>query len=251
MEDRYPRVQSREIGIARAVVYRFLSQCFSHPDGELLELFRSAKLEEVIQSCHYLGLNTSEIVAIANNRLAARLNPQDALMELEKEYTRLFITAYPKVIAPPYSSVYLDKGRFVWGQSTAEVAKMYQAAGLDISKNFHDIPDHIAAELEFASYLIQEQIISGLHTRQANHELPSIENRFLEGHLFRWALTFFHQVSESSPTTFYGIIARLAAQFIAWDAQRLNKESQQNPSTQLNITPSVKEVQKKANSSVQ
>jgi DMSO reductase family type II enzyme chaperone len=209
-----------QTAVARAVIYRFLSRCFSHPDRELLTLFDSARLEEFLQSWRYLGWEDSGSLAKAVEWLSERPSRDDTQLELQKEYTRLFITAYPKVVAPPYSSVYLDKERLVWGQSTAEVAKLYEAAGLGISEEFHDIPDHIAAELEFASYLIVEQQRQLESDADNARKLLDIERKFLIEHLSQWAPPFFTKVAECSRLPFYAEMARLARKFIEADARR-------------------------------
>ncbi len=210
--------QSGEFCIARAVSYRVLARCFSSPDRELLDLFDSARIEDFLESWRYLGLDAGQKIARIAGWLGECPNREAALEELEKEYTRLFVNAYPHVVAPPYSSVYLDKDRQVWGPSTSEVVKLYMAAGLGIAEDFHDIPDHIAAELEFASYLIGEQQKGRGNDSAPILELVSIEKRFLEGHLFKWAPVFFSQVIECSRVTFYREIALLAREFVEWDA---------------------------------
>ena len=209
-----------QTAVARAVIYRFLARCFSHPDRELIELIDSARLEEFLQSWRYLGLEASESITRAADWLTKWPSPETALLELEKEYTRLFITAYPKVVAPPYSSMYLNKERLVWGRSTSEVARLYEAAGLSIHKDFHDIPDHIAAELEFASYLIVEQQKDRENGSTPGEELCSLGQRFLEEHLFRWAPSFLKQILECSTAVFYRDIALTAREFLEWDAAR-------------------------------
>jgi TorA maturation chaperone TorD len=141
------KAQSREFSLARAVIYRLFSRCFSYPDRELLDLFGSARAGEYLDSWRCLGFNASEGIAEVTGWLKEFPTHQAALDELEKEYTRLFVNAYPHVLAPPYSSVYLDKHGKVWGQSTAQAARLYEAAGLSIAQDFYDIPDHIAAEL--------------------------------------------------------------------------------------------------------
>jgi len=214
------QAQSKESALARAVVYRVLARCFAYPDKELLELFHSARLEEFLQSWRYLGLGSSENIAEAANWLAKWPSGEYALFELEKEYTRLFITAFPRVIAPPYSSVYLDRERLVWGGSTAEVVRLYEAAGLGMNQDFHDIPDHIAAELEFASYLIQEQVKGEQGSAPGGQAWSSIEQRLLVGHLFRWVPPFLGRVIGCSVVAFYREIAHLAREFVEWDAAR-------------------------------
>lgn len=179
-----------------------------------------ARLEEFLQSWRCLGLDATDNVARLTGWLEEYPDRDAALQELEKEYTRLFITAYPRVIAPPYSSVYLDKECLVWGRSTAEVAKLYEAAGLSMNQDFHDIPDHIAAELEFASYLVAEQQKAREDSSVSTAELASIEKKFLESHLFRWAPVFLSRVIEQSRATFYREIAVLAREFVERDAAR-------------------------------
>jgi len=212
-----------QTAIARAVIYRFFSHCFSHPGGELLELFHSARLEEFLQSWRYLGLDGLESISRVHKWVARWPSRETALLELEKEYTRLFITAYPRVIAPPYSSVYLDGQGLVWGRSTAEVARLYEAAGLGMSEDFHDIPDHIAAELEFASYLIVEEHKGEDNDDRPTRGLASIEKKFLAEHLFAWAPAFFSRVTECSVATFYRSVAGLAQQFVEWDTDQLRR----------------------------
>jgi TorA maturation chaperone TorD len=214
------KVQSTESKTARAVIYRFLSRCFSHPDRELIELFGSARIQEFLQSWRYLDLDAEEAVTRITNWLAQYPDCETALLELDKEYTRLFITAYPKAVAPPYSSVYLDKERLVWGQSTAGAAKSYEAAGLGISKDFHDIPDHIAAELEFVSYLILEQQRHNGTEADKTQEMASIERKFLKEHLCKWAPLFLGRVGEYSRVAFYSTIARLAQKFIDYESKQ-------------------------------
>jgi len=219
----YTGALNEEPAIARAVIYRFLSRYFSHPDRELIELFDSARLEEFLQAWRCLGLESSIDIDSATNWLAKWPSQEAALLELGKEYTRLFVTAYPKVVAPPYSSLYLDSEQLVWGKSTAEVARLYGAAGLGMNGNFHDIPDHIAAELEFTSYLIAEQLKSDEPCSSLAEQLSSLEKRFLTEHLHRWAPAFFSRVVECSAMTFYRVIADLARQFIEWDITHLSR----------------------------
>jgi DMSO reductase family type II enzyme chaperone len=215
-----------EPGTARAVVYRFLARCFSYPDKELLDLFDRTRIEEFLQSWHLLGMDENEEIAGVSRWLEEWCSPEKALPELEKEYTRLFIAAYPnKVVAPPYSSVYLGDSRQVWGASTAQVARLYEAAGLGMNENFHDIPDHIAAELEFASYLILEQQEHNRTEADRTRELASIEREFLAEHLCKWGPLFLSRVAEYSKVDFYRVIARLAQKFIDYEckqAQTLN-----------------------------
>lgn len=214
-------ISGEQTNIARAVIYRFLSRCFSHPDRDLIELFDGARLEEILQARRCLGLEKPQDIEEAANWLAKWPSQETALLELGREYTGLFINAYPKVIAPPYSSLYLDSDKLVWGRSTAGVARLYEAAGLSISREYHDIPDHIGAELEFASYLIAGQLKNDAHRASPAEQLACLEKRLLAEHLHRWAPAFFNLVVESASAGFYQAAALMGRQFIERDMSHL------------------------------
>lgn len=211
-----------QTSFARAVIYRVIARCFSYPDKELIELFISTRVEEFFQSCRLLGLSDEAITPVTN--WLAGFNSQDAtLSELEKEYVRLFAKPYPEVLVQPYGSVYLNNERLIWGRSTAEVARLYEAGGLGMNENFHDIPDHIAAELEFASYLIAEQLKSDEHNSPPAESLSILEKRFLTEHLHKWAPAFFSRVVECSSAGLYKATALMGRQFIDRDVTYLSR----------------------------
>jgi putative dimethyl sulfoxide reductase chaperone len=83
--------------------------------------------------------------------MQAALADEEVLEALPVDYTRLFIGPFSP-LAPPYESVY--RGGEVMGASTAAVMGLYRMAGFDLSGDFHEAPDHIAAELEFV-YVLQ------------------------------------------------------------------------------------------------
>ena len=104
-------------------IYLF-SLIFSYPTEEVLE-----KIQEVSKDlCLDLEsfLNTKRI-------------------ELETEYTSLFVNSYPTLPCPPYESYYRE-GR-LYGDSTDEVRNIYRQKGLEFSHV--EAPDHISVELEF------------------------------------------------------------------------------------------------------
>ena len=211
-----------QISFARAVIYRVLSRCFSYPDKELIELFDSARVEEFFHSWRLLGLNDETITQVTS-WLAGFDDREAALSELEKEFIRLFARPYPEVLVQPYGSVYVNSERLIWGRSTAEVARLYEAAGLGMNESFHDIPDHIAAELEFASYLIAEQLKSDEHGSPPAEQLPTLEKKLLTEHLHKWAPAFFSRVVECSSAGFYQAAALMGRQFIDRDVTYLSR----------------------------
>ncbi|MGC8502054.1 MAG: TorD/DmsD family molecular chaperone [Desulfurella sp.] len=113
------------------------------------------------------------------------------LEDLQVEYTRLFINAYPKVIAPPYESFWREKE--IYGETTIAIKKLYAACNLDTSKNWHDLPDHIAAELAFLAYLEGNDTI----------EYQDIKARLLEEHLKAWVDKFCEVVKNNTTLEYF------------------------------------------------
>jgi TorA maturation chaperone TorD len=125
------------------------------------------------------------------------------LLELQNEYVRLFINSLPEVPCTPYASVYLE-GRCM-GESTVEILELYQKYGLTTD----EMPDHIAVELEFLSYL--DYLIQGSKDIETDKDVESDLALFIK-HLYSWAPIFFKRVEEHDKTGFYRAVARAAFQ---------------------------------------
>jgi len=67
------------------------------------------------------------------------------LEALQIEHTRLFINAFPKLMAPPYKSYYLENE--LYGESTSEILQNYRDFGFNISAQLKEPADHLAVEL--------------------------------------------------------------------------------------------------------
>lgn len=67
------------------------------------------------------------------------------------------LQTYSSLFMAPPAPVALNAGFYldgaVMGRATAAIEKCYLQAGLTRSESFHDLPDHIALQLEFAAYL--------------------------------------------------------------------------------------------------
>ena len=214
-----------ERSIARLLIYRQLARFFSYPDVDLVNFLSGEEMEEHAESCRCLGIEPDESIGEIVSWLHECSDLQTALRELEVEYTRLFITAYPSIPAPPYASIYLEHDRLVWGNATIEALEIYREAGLKVSDDFRDVPDHIAAELEFVSYLISSQLkASEKSDNERLSKMLSIQDRFLADHLLKWSISFFDMVTESTGSTFYRESSALARKFMKAEISRLGME---------------------------
>ncbi len=209
--------RSRAFHSARAQLYAILAQCFCKPeiasDGE----------NETDSLAHALYQSAVALDEQALGQVAARLldaleissDEQQAGQTLEIEYNRLFVgPGRPQ--APPYESVYRDP-RGLMGATVQAVARQYAQAGLGMSADHHDLPDHVATELGFMAYLAQQEAESNGQEAEA---WAGQERAFLQDHLGTWLPHFCHRVQEASRHPFYTALAELTSTFVGLDVQQ-------------------------------
>lgn len=163
--------------------YRLFSLLFHRPDREIVRYLRSGFVEDI----QFLGV---EAVAGFSRFVDAHREKDDEAFYylLAVEYTRLFVNAVPRVPCPPYESVYREGATM--GESTIAVLSRYQEGGLEVQRNFHDLPDHVAVELEFLHYLLTKG------DTQAH-------DRFVREHSSRWVSAFSSAVADNDRIGFY------------------------------------------------
>ena len=145
--------------IARLLLYRFLAKGYSYPEADLLEILSVEVVwEELALAGEVLGLETSpNLVELREWLDGYKGDEERLLLDLQIEHTYLFITARPHVPASPYESAYNGRG-YLMGEPVSQVLAAYREAGLAMHKDYDALPDHFAAELEFLSYLIQQEL---------------------------------------------------------------------------------------------
>jgi len=161
--------------------YSFLAQSFRYPEQTWLREPYFDLLDSIMQSF--------DIDNDAPGLRQSYCANQEGLEELQIEYTRLFINAIPSVIAPPYSSVYLDQEGNLFGPSAVWVKQFYQQHGFDLAGE-GDLPDHLVHELDFIALLLDEG-------------QDDVAEQFLKEHFRRWFPLFSERVLKSSTNPFY------------------------------------------------
>lgn len=197
----------------REVAYRLTSACCYAPD----QLWQETQLFE-----HLASAIASTAPALAETALALgcafQQNEQQTLLV---DYAALFVGPGP-LLAAPYGSVYLEKGRRVMGDSTQSAGEFYRSAGLTFADGFTELPDHIAVELEFCSYLLQRQLAAeGSADADAAGYWQEQRRRFLQQHLGRWVASLCAAVRDNAETTFYQQLADLVEGLVTADLQQL------------------------------
>ncbi|MBU1342319.1 MAG: molecular chaperone TorD family protein [Proteobacteria bacterium] len=201
---------------ARQGIYRIFSDCYHLPDKSMPE-----KLEKLEKQLVRLNSKADSHVS----QMQVELASMDDYDSLKIDFSRLLIGPY-SLPAPPYGSVYLEKERKVMGDSTLDVEARYEQFGLGLSKDFKNVPDHIAAELEFMFFLIYKEIDS----IQSDDPLQAVDfllgqESFLQDHLNMWVPDFANCIIEHSGTDFYRHLVQATQLFIAEDLEYLNQNN--------------------------
>ncbi|MEW6410044.1 MAG: molecular chaperone TorD family protein [Nitrospirota bacterium] len=161
--------------ISRADIYAQLSEFFKEPTEEFADDVASGRLLNFFNEVFsILGLDASLLTGLSISGNVYTL--------LKDEYRKLFIGPIPPYIVP-VESVYKrwsddpgcklaiagEKG-YLMGDPAIDMIKRYQANGIVIPDKYSSMPDHIALELEYMSYL-------------CNNASKREQREFLETHL--------------------------------------------------------------------
>ncbi len=212
--------------------YHYLAELFRDPAALSGEIELPAQLAEIVTAIEDHELHRS------CDRLVTSFEEADATL-LRRDYSALFVGPQ-NLLAPPYGSVYLEPAkRQVMGESTQDVIRLYRQAGLEVSPEFKEPPDHVRLELRFMSHVIKS-IIDALSEPDAEWEradaLVNTQLGFLQRHLVAWVKPFTHLITENSSTAFYSALAEFTERFVAYDYQHAAKTmyedfSRLNPNT--------------------
>jgi TorA maturation chaperone TorD len=193
---------------ARRDCYKLLAACFYQPQKKLF-------LDENIYArlVNMLTRVCPEAAPFAEKMAASVMQYKDE--DLLVEYARLFVGPN-ELLAPPYGSVYLEQGRSVMGESTARVMDFYKAEGLSMDEYFENLPDHIAAELEFMYYLAYNEVeaLENNDREKAAYFLNKQEE-FLRTFIGPWIAPFCEKMRQGTENEFYQALADCLSVFMS------------------------------------
>lgn len=199
-----------ERGAARESLCRFLAACYYEPGPEFAE-------EKVFDSMLDAARRLHPDLAARTQRLGAAFAAEKPA-SLLIDYTRLFLGPN-QIIAKPYGSFWLEGEHGLMQESTMAVEELYQEGGFEIDGEFRELPDHIAAELEFLYLLIyRENEARRNDDLEALTAMTGIRNRFLGGHLGCWVGPFTEAVKAGAQSGFYRELAALTDHFVKMEA---------------------------------
>ena len=146
-------MDQKKINLARARVYQFLSTLYRDEIPQWLvqkmaEDDFADKVGTLLKSC------TIQDLCSGLNKMTADLqsgSAREVFKKLRYEYADLFLNAGANPTFP-YESCYTNQEPLVMQTPVAELRALYRKAGVHKNKEFMDIDDHIAVELEFMRY---------------------------------------------------------------------------------------------------
>ena len=197
---------------ARADFSRFLAACYYEPDPSFAE-------EKLFDSMAAAGELIGAEFAEAARRLGEAFGVE-SLQDLLVDYTRLFLGPVDAK-ARPYGSVWLGPDKLTMQESTMALLALYEEAGFEMAEDFRELPDHVAAELEFLYLLLfrESRTYAGAAAGEPGDPV-ALRRRLLEEHLGRWAGPFAQAVKEGARSAFYRELGELTGRFVALEARR-------------------------------
>jgi len=173
-------------------VFFWMSKAMDYPDEAFVENLLNNPLMENLPQERYQAFK----------EYIASFDSTDALLlDLQKEYTRMCYVSRPRLV-PLFESVYKEGKLFQ--DSTFQIARLYDEAGLRPGSEFKLPPDHIALELEFMSYLIYQEMEAIKSGNQDNEQLAlRLQEETMTQHLTHLGLNVAKRLSEHARSPFY------------------------------------------------
>jgi TorA maturation chaperone TorD len=206
-----------------------------------MEMRRALAREDLcrlLAACYYEPEPAFAAEGLFDNLLAAARGVDEALVPqaqalgeafraaeaqtLLLDYTRLFLGPMD-ILAKPYGSVWLDQEKTLMNDSTLAVLELYKEADFEMDEEFKELPDHIAAELEFLYLLIfrENEALRAGDATQAE-AMRELKQRFLGAHLGNWVGPFAAAMRQHAQCEFYRRLADLTEMFVKREAGQGN-----------------------------
>jgi TorA maturation chaperone TorD len=192
---------------------------FSPPDREMVELVRQGSIHSFFHDYFQTWGEDSKIL----EGFFTEGDSEMVFRDLEEEYGRLFsseagsekISLVESVYKPwtqdPHCPLPFATGKgFLMGDSALHLLALYQECGLEMEREYRGMPDHLAMELEFLSFLYQ---------RATDKEIK----RFIEDHL-DWISLLREKFKEFQSHPFYRGILEILLVFLRKEKERLEVE---------------------------
>ncbi len=182
--------------IASQFFYRFFHQA---PDAQFVTALKGSDEESLLG---HWPIPLNEEGQLALNSLKAGLSEDESV--ISRDYADLFIGP-DRLLAAPWSSVYLTEDQINCGQPTLHVKDFYREYGIEIDTGENEPEDHIGLMFAFLAHLTEQALQVAENTEGKNETELWITacKAFLENHLLTWAPRFLAIMEENARSGFY------------------------------------------------
>ncbi len=177
----------KEVVVHKLAIYMFLQKFY---DGQLNHITKASWKELVEVLNQEMTLFSNEEI-IKGLQILSQFTDED-IEDLEFEYNRLFVGPNQLVVSP-YESTYRNTERVLMQNETIAVRRFYEKVGLVLAKKNINPDDHIALELEFVCYLLENSLDDETYYQ--------FYQEFLEEHVFHWIEAHCELIREKSENT--------------------------------------------------
>jgi len=199
------------LAIERAKIYQFLALLYAdEASKDLIDSMTRRRFQEATD--RFAGRSSLNDLNSGLRKLAGYFrnkDPEVIRKDLCNEYAEIFLNAGVNP-AFPYESVYVSREPVVMGEPVLAVRRSYRKAGVHKSEAYKDLDDHIAVELEFLRYLLQQAV----KRPEKALEFQRQQIDFLRDHLMGWVIEFCAVLSNSASSDFYRGLAEMTMSFL-------------------------------------
>ncbi len=134
-----------------------------------------------------------------------RMKSTESSGEIAEEFERLF--SGPDAVLPPVESLFL---RAIGEEPRTDAAAFYEDAGLTFGEEIDLVPDHLAVEFLFMSYLCQTA-------------KTKLQERFLKTHLLTWVPLYCDELEEETSTVYFREVAGILREFMEMEEEEFSE----------------------------
>jgi len=173
-------------------VFSWMSKALDYPDQEFVESLIKGEFIRYLPEDKVLGIKA--YISLFDST-------DDLLLDMQKDYTRMCFVSKPRLV-PLFESVYKEGKLFQ--DSTFQIARLYDEAGIKCGAEFKLPPDHIVLELEFISYLLYQELDALKNGNKMNEEMAiQLQNETIDKHLSQFGLSLAQRLVQHSKNPFY------------------------------------------------
>ncbi|WP_373942942.1 molecular chaperone [Vibrio chagasii] len=162
---------------------------------------------KLLGSIFYQAKSKEQLIDIVQALVENQVLSEDCLLALQNEqeddltaeFSRLF-EGVGEMPAPPWGSVYLDKDRVVFGESTVAYRQFLELNQIELDTGLREPEDQFGLMLFAHAYLLENNNINSAR-------------ELLESHLLTWSFVYLELLNKKSELSFY---KKLSVSVIDW-----------------------------------